>query len=1558
MVSLSSAASPARSVPSFSRSLAACQGSMDDALGPTKPTSAESVSETASATHQPSFLIPSGNSVLNSQHHLARVQAELSGRTSDRASCLATMSTKTNSPANEPTSASSVEGIVTPESPVSELYVSVVKDSSGRGLQQILTSAIPPIERNYLQQAGTALPVLGRTATWKTLRRVLRRRLLETVVITRQELEEESREYTESDPPRIGRNTATGQDRPNLDYVHNVVDNLIERFSTRAVTEKPLLETPSPRSSRSRSLSMLIRKAASTKTVSSPFAGGKTTRRRSPSKRRQTTLAATPNASGVRSSLTSPNLPHDKKADLERVLSVCSLLESVTGEVTTEAKKLCNVEEKSPALIGWKQLGNSTAVVEGLCGDLLKDCTANGGKRAGSKTRSKTMDILKRLPSTKFVKAVGSKKGVKSHDSRKMLMHSGGSKQQVFLEGGEVPALVTPSFCGSVQELRRSKQEKDGGSNHTYINAARKRAKNISADGFDRTKDSTKAWDESEHTSAQKKRNVRFLTNLVIPRRESSANQSHDSEPRAFPKEAWGEVLWRQRKEEARKKAPKKILSLLGPNESMEDVETLSTEKTAVEWSGNEYTENSAAGGRAKRLSCLQKAFTPGSAVRRSMSKGIGGKAESRDTLLCEMSGGESVDLEANKDLSQDSQYSQFYPYEQKYGIDEVEGPYWEDTKSQDSLMVREGEYRTGSRTTPPADAYTDYQKNRSQDDLTSESGQLGPSEEQVDNEHPLLHSRIGRRRSRLTSHEGAQEEGGDVAQPIGEQSNVSHNVFEAGAHRCGSVRHITSDVRGTTQDGAPAGTLVPPPVRTLSRGSVRNELELPKTWSRHQPQNTPSLNPFVTSGPPPFRSTSGYEFQQRSHSRCGFDYGSSPLGSHTAMPAMLPVADQITSCIQNQQPTMLPYIPCSSPPLTSFPPPHWSRPPQLSYPPLTATAVPMDSGLRFSQPGYSPHSRLPAAWANVQPPMLTLPNVPFQVTMPQEFGLAEGTRVLPSPDAQEAPSKAISAAQCGSAATTTKHGTSQSPVSQLCPSGKQSSRISSAGVEPKTRPSYVFLYPSASTINRCSNSESNVSSTWPASSLDRLDFRKLPAQSKSADRIMPREETTFPWRFFSNTGGQIALYVILLVCALAGIATGISMYSNHAESWDATVNGGEVDGEQQPSWMSGPWVKNDAALSEESNSCRRPLCSERVARLVRSLKEGVHPCQNFYGHVCSLKRSSSAADLQQAQETEHKVVAFFKGIGSPDKDLPVAAISRRLWKDCVDLATLNRQGKGPLRALLKLADLGGWPFGAGHYDPAALPDVWKAAGKLQRLMALAPFIKIIALKDGTLWLTLGDPSGSVEVEDVLVAMMEAGRRNVSRLRALAGDVTDLSHRLAGLREHQASALEDHEQQGTDVLPEIFLESAMKGLRPNVGLDAVDAVRVDAVGLVAATVKLVSESSPQTVLNLLGYKLVRQVDLFTEAAVKADLNAGASNRESLCARAVLEDALSGDAAEYVRYAALRNEVDFDLVRSVAAELKRTLGAKLAELRWMDTSTLKSAQSRLRNIKVYATTVNR
>lgn len=67
----------------------------------------------------------------------------------------------------------------------------------------------------------------------------------------------------------------------------------------------------------------------------------------------------------------------------------------------------------------------------------------------------------------------------------------------------------------------------------------------------------------------------------------------------------------------------------------------------------------------------------------------------------------------------------------------------------------------------------------------------------------------------------------------------------------------------------------------------------------------------------------------------------------------------------------------------------------------------------------------------------------------------------------------------------------------------------------------------------------------------------------------------------------------------------------------------------------------------------------------------------------------------------------------------------------------------------------------------------------------------------------------------------------------------------------------------------------------------------------------------------------------------------------------LEYALTGDAAEYVRYASLRSHLDFDLVRSTVAQLKRVLVAKLSELRWMDGATRKSAQTRLRELKVRA-----
>ncbi|KAH8042371.1 hypothetical protein HPB51_022179 [Rhipicephalus microplus] len=223
--------------------------------------------------------------------------------------------------------------------------------------------------------------------------------------------------------------------------------------------------------------------------------------------------------------------------------------------------------------------------------------------------------------------------------------------------------------------------------------------------------------------------------------------------------------------------------------------------------------------------------------------------------------------------------------------------------------------------------------------------------------------------------------------------------------------------------------------------------------------------------------------------------------------------------------------------------------------------------------------------------------------------------------------------------------------------------------------------------------------------------------------------------------------------------------------------------------------------------------------------------------------------------------------------------------------------------------------------------------------MGLAPLVGLVALPDGSIQLIPGD-QGSLEADDVLDSML-AVRRNNSRLRDLAADVADLGRRLSGLRERNAPS------DSVDMQPpRLFLDAALEGLQKPT------AVHVAEAGLLRQYVLLVNKSSSRSVLNLLGYRLIRHVDLFTPAIVKSDLSSGASaRRETACVRLLLEHALTADAAEYVRYASLRGYLDFDFVRSTAAELKRVLLAKLSELRWMDGGTRKSAQTRLRELKV-------
>ncbi|KAH9369870.1 hypothetical protein HPB48_013875 [Haemaphysalis longicornis] len=464
------------------------------------------------------------------------------------------------------------------------------------------------------------------------------------------------------------------------------------------------------------------------------------------------------------------------------------------------------------------------------------------------------------------------------------------------------------------------------------------------------------------------------------------------------------------------------------------------------------------------------------------------------------------------------------------------------------------------------------------------------------------------------------------------------------------------------------------------------------------------------------------------------------------------------------------------------------------------------------------------------------------------------------------------------------------------------------------------------------------------SSSLDHWDQESTPPRTNSTEAIMSRALPQFNLGFMENfrRSGSIVLYITLVAGILAGIIAGFSVHMNSSASLDDTQDVGGADNVAQ-SPMYSPLFEREFGLAAKPTSCHNPSCSEQVAHLVRSLDASVRPCRNFYGHVCSLRQANGTADDQLVQRSVSKVVAFFKGIGSPDRDFPVAAASRRFWRDCVDLTTLSRVGKAPLQALLKLNGLSEWPYVAGNGGAAALPDIWKTAGQLLRRMALSPLVGVSVTNTDTLQLIRGDlHSGSGEADDVLEAMLML-RRNSSRLREVAADVAALGRQLNGLLDRQPPPASPEDEK--DLVP--FLENAVKGL----GFVDAAVVHIQPASFLGPLLELLHSTEPQTVLNLLGYQLVRHVDLFTPSAVKADLYSGAvSGRESQCAHTVLETALTGDEAEYVRYAALRNQLDFDLVRSMVEQLKHALVAKLPGLRWFDTNALRETQRRLRELK--------
>ncbi|KAH7967046.1 hypothetical protein HPB49_021705 [Dermacentor silvarum] len=1392
--------------------------------------------------------------------------------------------------------------------------------------------------------------------------------------------EEDNKQRTLS--KRRGGNLCEGRQRdsPDITFVNDVMDDLIEEFEAQPILKKPL-----PRRSASKrrgDRSPPRRRTSPARTRSSPVRGPRRSSPRGPgAASRLRSYAST-----VVRSRSSSDQPDDK--ELERVWTVCSLLESITGDVTTEARRVYEPRGDTSQTINRAVSGevDTDQVSEDAPQDYIptkskhaprKNKEKNKESTKGRKTRRKSME--KNTNNKKYT-ARAKQRGASRHEEEpesdeeleradKKNKCRGRSRQRLRrgdeLESDEWPERAEERNGGksrarSRQRLRREEElesdeveprpnrskrrEQAEAERKEVITEAETSATEISVEDMIETNETVDAKAE-KRAKASKKRKVRFFTNLVFRRRPPSAVESTLSEQRAFSKRGPEEILWR----------PHDEVVVRTSSDGIIDAEIEASQEE--QWSTKQSIVRRSSSGQI---------FLTIDPRRKPMRT----QDDSEDGRFSKVSKVEGLAIEVDASVSEDDESlrepkKKYYCQLQKPG-NKDDG---RDVATENALFLleRSSPNNLVVRSEASSSIYGDG--------IEVKTGlQTGSSFEEMcepqaeDDDQPLFRARIGRR-SAMPPDEPAEDEE-DVrllTARIGRRSNasVTGSVTRAASVICTdsdgrNVHHILSDGTAITS-AAP---------RRPSR-SVSIDLELPHAWSVEPCQGestVPESVSRVLHRPRRHRhshwSRSRSRHRRHRYGRPLCDLRRSSQMSHAVQ--LIPAAavpPYRYMCAQ--QPVTQVYTSFSPPPV---PPP--VRPPL--YPPSIVPPACMEPNLHFENRRYH---RPPPPWAfRRQPPPYKQEMVISQQNMSQAppAPLATASRATTTVSFATALDAEVSQQQQQQPTTIIFQGaTNEGPSAQFHVTAAAAAPETTVVVEPpdqtlvcvtatpatsarrsdstacrrlststEIRPSTtaqsvdaVHFVESSQRNDSSSSSDTHVTTVWQARFLDNWEQEKQPPEAKSTDPIIPRENRLYgtlvknlPQR------GHSMLYIILLVGTLAGMAATFSIYARRHARHVSTENDADTEGSGQQPWMFGPWVNGDAA---KRVSCFDPSCINQFVQLSRSLDSTVSPCQNFYGHVCSARRTNGTVDEQIAQQTESHVVGFFKGIGSPDRDLPVASASRRLWKDCVDLATLSKLGRAPLQALLNLTGLGGWPY-AGVVQPG---QVWRTAGMLQRLMGLAPLVGVVALPDGTVQLVPGD-QGSLEADDVLDSML-ALRRNSSRLRDLAADVADLGRRLSGLRERRAPT------DGSDVQPpQLYLDAALEGLhRPG-------AVRVGEAGLLKQYVLLVNKSSSRTVLNLLGYRLIRHVDLFTPAVVKTDLNSGASSRrESLCARMTLEYALTADAAEYVRYASLRRHLDFDLVRSTAAQLKRVLVAKLSELRWVDGTTRKSAQTRLRELKV-------
>ncbi|XP_064455534.1 uncharacterized protein LOC135366659 [Ornithodoros turicata] len=499
-------------------------------------------------------------------------------------------------------------------------------------------------------------------------------------------------------------------------------------------------------------------------------------------------------------------------------------------------------------------------------------------------------------------------------------------------------------------------------------------------------------------------------------------------------------------------------------------------------------------------------------------------------------------------------------------------------------------------------------------------------------------------------------------------------------------------------------------------------------------------------------------------------------------------------------------------------------------------------------------------------------------------------------------------------------------------------------------------------------NAYSFTISTESPSRSDGVDIWDRSKQ-RSVDPILPevaRNSRTPPkgLRRFTNKG-QSAVYFLLCIVAIAGIAGAISLYRKRRwthEEEEEIFEGGDS------AKMFGPWQRFDDARNPSPNStgsCVSLHCSLEALALTQSVNRSVNPCDDFYGHACSsqwkAKGSYASFDGLVKNEIQRAVVNFFKENTSGNGDI---ATSRQFWQGCINVDEIVHLGNAPFLIILNMTGLRGWPHAAYDYQPD-VAEVWRKAGKILRLMSLSPLLDVRVIPSlrrnkGEIILSRGKHIPAVQRDSRKYVGRDALAGDVAKafkvvhptgsyFDQVSSEVSDFILKLSNLSDGEAER-----RDGLTTVVKPFITNAFGDediSPPNGSLHTTQASK-----FVDDLVRLVQATPSRIILNYLGFSVVRHAFLFSPSSAKEVLSLGkktsaAVTRESECVRALLDDALPKEIAERVVYAAVQKNVDLPALRVLASDLKKSAVNRISKLHWMDPGTRAQVARQLREINV-------